>query len=309
MNLSKLLAPITAATITAIITVVSLVSNAQPASAQVNKKTATTTFTILADMARNVAGDKLNVVSITKPGAEIHGYQPTPSDIVKAQKADLVLYNGLNLERWFEKFTRQLKNVPVAVLTDGITVMNIASDTYKGKPNPHAWMSPKNGLIYVENIRKAFIKLDPANASSFNANAKRYSDELRAIDLKLRNKLAALPANRRALVTCEGAFSYAARDYGLKEYYLWPVNADEQGTPQQVRGAIDAVRKDKIPAVFCESTVELDGMKQVAKESGARFGGVLYVDSLSDGNGPVPTYFKLLDHFASTVITGLTGEN
>jgi ABC-type Zn uptake system ZnuABC Zn-binding protein ZnuA len=273
------------------------------------KKVVATTFTILADMARNVAGDKLTVNSITRVGAEIHGYQPTPSDIVGAQKADLVLYNGFNLERWFEKFTRQLKNTPTVLLTEGIVPMGIASDAYKGKPNPHAWMSPKNGLIYVDNIRKSFVKLDPANAATFNANAKRYSAELRNIDSRLSLKLGALPANRRALVTCEGAFSYAARDYGLREYYLWPVNADEQGTPRQIQAAIDTVRRDKIPAVFCESTVELDGMQQVAKEAGARFGGVLYVDSLSDSKGPVPTYQRLLEHFADTVITGLTGGN
>jgi ABC-type Zn uptake system ZnuABC Zn-binding protein ZnuA len=277
--------------------------------AQAPKKTVLTTFTILADMARNVGGDRITVNSITRPGAEVHGYSPAPSDIVRAQKADLVLHNGLNLERWFERFTRQLRNVPVAVLTEGITPMNIASSAYAGKPNPHAWMSPKNGLVYVENIRKAFVKLDPANAATFNANARRYSDQLRAIDQKLRARLETLPANRRALVTCEGAFSYAARDYGLKEFYLWPVNADEQGTPQQIRRTIDAVRQNRIPAVFCESTVNGDGMRQVARESGARFAGVLYADSLTDANGPVPTYLRLLEHFATTVTTGLTEGN
>jgi ABC-type Zn uptake system ZnuABC Zn-binding protein ZnuA len=281
----------------------------QTSNAQSKKKVVVTTFTILADMARNVSGDKLTVNSITKVGAEIHGYQPTPSDIVKAQKADLMLYNGFNLERWFEKFTRQLKKVPTVLLTEGITPVSITASAYKGKPNPHAWMSPKNGLIYVENMRKAFIKLDPENANTFNQNAKRYSDQLRAIDAKLRVKLGKLPTNLRALVTCEGAFSYATRDYGLQEYYLWAVNADEQGTPRQIQGVIDVVRKNKIPTVFCESTVELDGMKQVAKESGARFGGVLYVDSLTDANGPVPTYLKLLEVFADTVIVGLTGGN
>jgi ABC-type Zn uptake system ZnuABC Zn-binding protein ZnuA len=282
---------------------------ASSANAQPPKKTVVTTFTILADMARNVAGDRLIVNSITRAGAEIHGYQPTPSDIVRAQSADLVLYNGLNLERWFERFTRQLRGVPSVLLTQGITPLNISSDAYRGKPNPHAWMSPKNGLVYVENIRQAFVKLDPANAATYNQNAKRYGDQLRAIDTRLRSRLGALPANRRALVTCEGAFSYAAKDYGLQEFYLWPVNADEQGTPQQVRRTIDAVRQNRIPAVFCESTVSGDGMRQVAREAGARFGGVLYVDSLSAADGPVPTYLKLLEHFANTVIAGLTEGN
>ncbi len=274
-------------------------------SAQAKPKIVATTFTILQDMARNVAGDKLVVNSITKPGAEIHGYIPTPSDIVRAQQADLVLYNGLNLERWAEKFFGQLKKVPRVILTDNIVTINIAEAQYTGKPNPHAWMSPKNGLIYVENIRKAFVKLNPIHAATFNSNAKKYSAQIVAVDQSLKTKLAKLPANARALVSCEGAFSYAARDYGLQEYYLWAVNAGEQGTPRQIQKVIDVVRKNKIPAVFCESTVEPDGMKQVAKESGAKFGGILYVDSLSP---EAPTYLKLLEKFAETVTAGLSGQ-
>jgi ABC-type Zn uptake system ZnuABC Zn-binding protein ZnuA len=273
--------------------------------AQTKKKTVATTFTVLQDMARNVAGDKLVINSITKPGAEIHGYAPTPSDIVRAQQADLVLYNGLNLELWFEKFYRQIKKVPRAILTDGLIPIGVAEAEYKGKPNPHAWMSPKNALIYVENIRQAFVKLEPSQAATFNANAKKYSAQIRTIDQTLKNKLGKLPISTRALVTCEGAFSYAARDYGLQEHYLWAVNSGEQGTPRQIQKVIDVVRKNKIPAVFCESTVELDGMKQVAKESGAKFGGILFVDSLSP---EVPTYLKMLEHFANTVITGLSGS-
>jgi ABC-type Zn uptake system ZnuABC Zn-binding protein ZnuA len=273
------------------------------------KKTVLTTFTILADMAQNVAGDRLNVVSITKPGAEIHGYQFTPSDLVNARGASLILNNGLGLELWFEKFTRQLGKVPSVTLTDGIKPVSIRSDAYKGKANPHAWMSPKNALVYVENIRKAFVKLDPAGTGTFNANARKYSDQIRALDAKLSKQLASLPRNQRALVTCEGAFSYLTRDYGLSEHYLWPVNAEEgQGTPRQIKAVIDVVRAEKIPAVFCESTVPTRGMEQVAKEAGAKFGGVLYVDSLTDAGGPVPTYLTLLQKDTDTILKGLGGQ-
>lgn len=276
------------------------------AQATGGRKTVLTTFTVLADMARNVAGDRLDVVSITKPGAEIHGYQPTPSDLIRARGADLILNNGLNLERWFERFTRQLGAVPTATLTDGIAPVSIVSDAYRGKPNPHAWMSPRNALVYVENIRKAFVKLDPAGAKLYATNASRYSAQIRAVDQRLNTQLAALPSSQRALVTCEGAFSYLARDYRLKELYLWPVNAEEgQGTPRQIRAVIDGVRANRIPAVFCESTVSSSGMRQVAREAGAQFGGVLYVDSLSDAGGPVPTYLRLLQIDADTIIKGL----
>lgn len=279
---------------------------AQQAAAQTGKKfKAVTTFTVIADLAKNVAGDAATVESITKPNAEIHNYQPTPGDILRAQDADLVLWNGLNLELWFEKFFRNLSEVPSVVVSEGIEPMGIAEGPYTGKPNPHAWMSPEAALIYVENIRKAFAEHDPANADTYNRNAAAYSEKIKAVVAPVRATLDAIPEERRWLVTSEGAFSYLARDFGLKELYLWPINADQQGTPQQVRKVIDAVRANKIPVVFSESTVSADPAKQVARETGVKYGGVLYVDSLSDENGPVPTYLDLLKVTAETIAKGL----
>jgi manganese transport system substrate-binding protein len=257
-------------------------------------------------MTRNIAGNNLTVESITKVGAEIHGYEPTPSDLVKAQNADLLLNNGLNLERWFEKFYGKLKRIPTVTLSTGIQPIAIAEGAYQTKPNPHAWMSPRNALIYVENILNALVKLDPSNALSYETNAQTYREALQQIDQKLKTQLAALPSNQRFLVSCEGAFSYLARDYGFKEIYLWPINAEQQSTPQQIQRVIDQVRLQNIPAVFCESTVNNEGQFQVAKETGAIYGGTLYVDSLSPPNGPVPTYLKLLEHNANVIIRGLT---
>ena len=263
-----------------------------------------TTFTVIADIAMNVAGDAAVVESITKPGAEIHDYDPTPGDNVKAQSADLVLWNGLNLERWFEKFSQNVSDVPSVVVSDGIDPVGITEGAYTGKPNPHAWMSPSNALVYVENIRKAFAERDPDNAEVYNRNAAAYSERIKAIDKPLRERLAGIPDAQRWLVTSEGAFSYLARDYNMRELYLWPINADQQGTPQQVRRVIDEVRKNGIPVVFSESTVSDKPARQVAKETGARYGGVLYVDSLSEEGGPVPTYLDLLETTVGTVAKG-----
>ncbi|MBX9774961.1 MAG: metal ABC transporter substrate-binding protein [Xanthobacteraceae bacterium] len=263
-----------------------------------------TTFTVIQDIAQNVAGDKAIVDSITRPGAEIHDYQPTPLDIVKAQAADLVLWNGFNLERWFERFFQNVKDVPSVVVTEGIEPLGITEGPYNGKPNPHAWMSPKNALVYVENIRKALSKYDPANAEAYAKNAAEYSAQIRALDEPLRKRLSAIPKNQRWLVSSEGAFSYLTRDYDMREAYLWPINADEQGTPQQVRRVIDLVRKNKIPVVFSESTISDRAARQVARETGARYGGVLYVDSLSAAGGPVPTYLDLLKVTVETIAKG-----
>lgn len=263
-----------------------------------------TTFTVIADIVANVAGDAASVASITKPGAEIHDYQPTPRDIVKAQKADLVVWNGMNLERWFEKFLQNVREVPSVTISDSIEPIGIGEGPYRGKPNPHAWMSPANALIYVENIRRALVKYDSANATTYNANAATYAQRIKAIDEPLRKRLAKVPQVKRWLVTSEGAFSYLARDYGFKELYLWPINADAVGTPQQIRRVIDVIREHKIPVIFSESTVSNRAARQVAKETGARYGGVLYVDSLSDANGAVPTYLKLLETTVETIAKG-----
>lgn len=271
-------------------------------------KRVVTTFTILQDIAQNVAGTVAIVESVTKPGAEIHEYEPTPLDVVKAQSADLVLWNGLGLERWFEKFFSKIKNVPSAFLSDGIEPMGIAEGPYTGKPNPHSWMSPANAIIYVENIRKAFVKMDPANEAVYNANAAAYTAKLKAIDEPVRKKLEQIPLEQRWLVSSEGAFSYLIRNYHMKELYLWPVNADDEGTPQQIQKVVDTVRKNKIPVVFSESTISDKPMRQVAKETGARFGGLLYVDSLTDDQGPASTYLKLLEYNANTIVKGFTGK-
>lgn len=265
-----------------------------------------TTFTVLADMAANVAGDAAEVVSVTKPGAEIHGYEPTPRDIVRAADADLILWNGLNLELWFEQFLGNLDDIPSATLTDGINPIAIGSGSYEGKTNPHAWMGLDNALIYVDNIAKALSEADPENAAIYASNAARYQAELRDVIEPLRAAVATIPENQRWLVTCEGAFSYLARDFGLQELYLWPMNADQIGTPQQVRKVIDGVRDNDIPVVFCESTVNTAPAQQVARETGAAYGGVLYVDSLSTADGPVPTYLDLLRVTATTIAEGLT---
>lgn len=276
-----------------------------PPAAAAEKFKVVTTFTVIADMARNVAGDAAEVESITKPGAEIHNYAPTPGDIQRAQGAQLILWNGLNLERWFEKFFQNLTDVPGVVVSDGIEPIGISEGPYEGKPNPHAWMSPANAFIYVDNIRDALVKYDPANAETYKANAEAYKKAIETEVAPIKGKLATIPEDKRWLVSSEGAFSYLARDFGLRELYLWPINADQQGTPRQVRKVIDTMRENKIPAVFSESTVSDKPARQVARETGAHYGGVLYVDSLSEADGPVPTYVDLLKVTSDTIQKGL----
>ncbi len=278
------------------------------ADAQDDRPLVLTTFSVLADIAANVAGDDLRVESITKPGAEIHGYEPTPGDIRTASQADLIVDNGLSLEAWFAQFVSEV-DVPHVVVSEGVEPIDIASDAYAGKPNPHAWMSPQNVQVYVDNLVDAFSDLAPEHADDFAARGAAYQAELQQVRDDLVAELAALPDNARALVTCEGAFSYLARDAGLTEQYIWPVNAEQQATPQQIAQAIEFVHDNDVPAVFCESTVSDRAMQQVVEATGAAFGGILYVDSLSEAGGPVPTYLDLIRHDADTIVGGLSGAS
>ena len=267
-----------------------------------------TTFTVLADMAQQVAGDRLEVRSITKPGAEIHGYEPTPRDLEEAQGVDLIVENGLGLERWAQRFLAAAgSNVPIVTLSDGMEPLPIASDAAAGKPNPHAWMSPRRAELYVDRLVEAFSRLDPASAEQFKRRGETYKEQLKGLDRELRSALAALPPNQRLLVTCEGAFSYLARDYGLDEAYLWPVNAESQVTPRRLARLIDTVKQRRVPAVFCESTVSDEAQREVARATGARFGGTFYVDSLSGSTGPAPSLLALQRHNVNLIVRGLAG--
>lgn len=285
----------------------STASTTDGAKSNNGKKTVLTTFTVLADIARNVAGDDLNVESLTKPGAEIHEYEPTPSDLKKAHAADLVLDNGLNLESWFTKFVKD-SNAKHVTVSEGVTPISITEDAYAGKPNPHAWMSPSNVQKYVDVMIREFSTLDPTHAADYKNRGEAYKKQLQSVRDELVKEISTLPENQRALVTCEGAFSYLAADAGLKEKYIWAVNSEQQATPSQISSVIDYVRQNRVPAVFCESTVSDNPMRQVADATGARFGGVLYVDSLSEANGPVPTYLDMIRYDARTIVAGLKGE-
>lgn len=267
-----------------------------------------TTFTVLADLARNVAGDRLQVHSIVKEGAEIHGYQFTPSDIERSAGADLLIENGLGLELWARRFTAAAGDIPTVTLSEGMEPLLINEDAYAGKPNPHAWMSPKRAMAYVDRLREAFTTLDPDGADAYASNAEVYNKKLQALDRELRDALETIPPQHRLLVSCEGAFTYLASDYGLEEAFLWPVNAESEITPKRMARLINTVRDRAVPAVFCESTVSDKAQREVAAAANSQFGGTFYVDSLSKPDGPAPTLLELQRHNVKLIRDGLTGK-
>ena len=260
-----------------------------------NKKLLLVSFTVLEDIVKNIVGDEFDVKSITKPGMEVHGYQTTPSDLIKGSRAEVFIDNGFGFELWAEKFVSNLK-VKRITIANNLKPLFIGEDAYKGKPNPHAWISPKRGIIYVDTLSRALSELKPQSKTVFKKNAGIYKSKLLKIDEDFSLFLNTLKKNQKYLVSCEGAFTYLTNDYGLKEAYLWPVNAESQITPKRMAKVINLVKTNDIPAVFCESTVSSESQLAVARETGAKFGGNFFVDSLSEKNGPASSYIDLLNH-------------
>lgn len=271
---------------------------------ETNKEVILASFTVLADIIENVAKDEFVVKSITKPGVEVHGYQPTPSDLIKASKAFVFIDNGFGFELWAEKFVSNLQ-IKRVTISNRLEPIFINEDFYKGKPNPHAWISPKRGMIYVDVIVDSLSELKPSEAESFKNNGQIYKNKIAKIDKDFSLFINNLEKNNRYLVTCEGAFSYLTNDYGLKEAYLWPVNAESQITPKRMARTISLVKNKNIPSVFCESTVSNESQMVVASETGAKFGGDLFVDSLSQDNKSANTYLKMLQHNLTLIKKGL----
>ena len=271
---------------------------------ETNKEVILASFTVLADIIENVAKDEFVVKSITKPGVEVHGYQPTPSDLIKASKAFVFIDNGFGFELWAEKFVSNLQ-IKRVTISNRLEPIFISEDFYKGKPNPHAWISPKRGMIYVDVIVDSLSELKPSEAESFKNNGQIYKNKIAKIDKDFSLFINNLEKNNRYLVTCEGAFSYLTKDYGLKEAYLWPVNAESQITPKRMARTISLVKNKNIPSVFCESTVSNESQMVVASETGAKFGGDLFVDSLSQDNKSANTYLKMLQHNLTLIKKGL----
>ena len=269
-----------------------------------------TTFTVLEDMAAEVGGEHIEVRSITPEGAEVHEYDPTPSDIRNATEADLVLENGLGLEEWFEQFLQHAE-APSATLTDGVETLPVtrlqdhpddAGSDEDMPVNPHAWMSPVQAQVYVDNIEAALAQHFPEHADQFAENAETYRHQLQEVHQDALERFDALESEVH-LVTCEGAFSYLAEEYDLGEHYLWPMNAENEGTAAQAQAQVDYVDTHEVPVVFCESTVNDSAQQQVAAATEAELGNALHVDSLTDAEGAVPRYVDLLTYDVDLILS------
>ncbi|WP_315753692.1 MULTISPECIES: metal ABC transporter substrate-binding protein [unclassified Bradyrhizobium] len=262
-----------------------------PASAETRLKVVTS-FSILADFVRQVGGDKVNVASLVGPDSDVHVYTPTPHDAKDVGAAQLLIVNGLGLEGWLPRLQQASgSKAPIVVATQGITPRKRGSDA-----DPHAWQSVGNAKVYVKNIRDALVAAAPADAEVFKANAERYLGELDALDREVRAEIDKIPAERRKVISTHDAFGYFADAYGVQFIAPLGVSTETEPSARDVAEIIRQVKKAGIPAVFLENFNDDRLVGRIAAETGAKIGGTLYSDALSEEKGPVPTYIAMVRH-------------
>lgn len=261
------------------------------------------TNTIIADMVKNVAGDNVNIHSLVPVGTDPHEHEIVPDDTRAVEEADVVFYNGLNLETgngWFDKLIETTnKNIDEEVFAVSKTVepIYLKSDEQNGKEDPHAWLALQNGIKYVETIRDVLKEKDSAKATAYEENASNYIEKLNTLDQEYKDSFNDIPQDKRLLVTSEGAFKYFSEAYGLEATYVWEINTEEQGTPEQMRNIIGKVRASKVPALFVETSVNPRAMERLSKETNRPIYSEVYTDSVGSLEDKDPDIQKQKEDF------------
>ena len=268
------------------------------------------TNSILADMTKNIAGDQINLHSIVPIGQDPHEYEPLPEDIAKASDADLIFYNGINLENaWFSKMVKnaqKVENQDYFAASDGVEVIYLEGQSAKGKEDPHAWLSLENGIIYAQNIAKQLMVKDPKNKDVYQQNLDTYTQELAALDAKAKSSFAAIPADKKLIVTSEGCFKYFSKAYDIPSAYIWEINTEEEGTPQQTRDLVQKLKAGPTPAaLFVESSVDDRPMKTISRETGIKIYTKIFTDSIAKKGEAGDSYLAMMKWNLEKIAEGL----
>lgn len=289
----------------ALATVLLLSAQLSPASAQ-DKLNVVATFSILADLVKNVGGDRIEVKSLVGPNGDAHVYQPTPNDAKTVADAKLVFVNGLGFEGWMGRLVKASgAKATMVTATKGVKPRKMDEDGH-AEADPHAWQSVANAKTYVGNIYEALVAADPTGKSVYQANASAYIAKLEALDVQVRAAVAAIPAERRKIITTHDAFGYFGAAYGVAFIAPQGVSTESEVSARDVAKIITQIRKQKIPAVFLENVTDERLLRRIGEESGARIGGTLYSDALTDDKGPAPTYLDMMRHNVKQLAGALT---
>ena len=270
------------------------------------------TNSIIADITKNIAGDKINLHSIVPVGQDPHEYEPLPEDVKKTSKADLIFYNGINLETggnaWFTKLVENAKkkeNKDYYAVSEGVDVIYLEGQSEKGKEDPHAWLNLENGIIYAQNIAKRLIEKDPDNKATYEKNLKAYVEKLTALDKEAKEKFNNIPEEKKMIVTSEGCFKYFSKAYNVPSAYIWEINTEEEGTPDQIKSLVEKLRKTKVPSLFVESSVDDRPMKTVSKDTNIPIYAKIFTDSIAEKGEDGDSYYSMMKYNLDKISEGL----
>lgn len=271
------------------------------------------TNSILSDITENIAGDKVELHSIVPVGKDPHEYEPLPEDVQKTSKADLIFYNGINLETggnaWFTKLVKNAdkkENEDYFAVSDGIDIIYLEGKNEQGKEDPHAWLNLENGIIYAKNIEERLAEKDPENKKFYKENLDKYIEKLDSLDKEAKSKFATIPENKKMIVTSEGCFKYFSKAYGVPSAYIWEINTEEEGTPDQIKSLVEKLRATKVPALFVESSVDDRPMKTVAKDTNIPIYSTIFTDSVAEKGQDGDSYYAMMKWNLDKIAEGLS---
>ena len=296
----------------AIVGLVACSSQKSSSDSSSSKLNVVATNSIIADITKNIAGDKINLHSIVPVGQDPHEYEPLPEDVKKTSKADLIFYNGINLETggnaWFTKLVenaQKKENKDYYAVSEGVDVIYLEGQNEKGKEDPHAWLNLENGIIYAQNIAKRLIEKDPDNKATYEKNLKAYVEKLTALDKEAKEKFNNIPEEKKMIVTSEGCFKYFSKAYNVPSAYIWEINTEEEGTPDQIKSLVEKLRKTKVPSLFVESSVDDRPMKTVSKDTNIPIHAKIFTDSIADKGEEGDSYYSMMKYNLDKISEGL----
>ena len=271
------------------------------------------TNSILADMTKNIAKDKINLHSIVPVGKDPHEYEPLPDDVQKTSRADLIFYNGINLETGGNaRFTKLVKNankkenVDYFPVSKGVDVIYLEGKSTDGKEDPHAWLNLENGIIYAQNIEKELSKKDPDQKDFYQNNLNKYINKLTKLDKEAKAKFASIPENKKMIVTSEGCFKYFSKAYDIPSAYIWEINTEEEGSPEQIKNLVRKLRATELASLFVESSVDSRPMKTVSKDTKIPIYSTIFTDSVAKSGENGDSYYRMMEWNINKIYDGLS---